>query len=144
MAKAPYHDIAALGIDHFLRTVLPQDARRDEQRDLAIFDGDVVVRRVRRGHHETVDDKKVEAVHVASALTGQQRQEIWTRAGMVPISLPRQPLVLPQWIRADIWGSLSVRIWPRRAAMISNVVDLRPARKGVAQRNDVHDVLLQA
>jgi hypothetical protein len=80
-------------------------------------------------------------------LTGQQRQEIWTRAGMVPISLPRQPLVLPQWVRADIWGSLSVRIWPRRAAMISNVVDLRPARKGargVAQRNDVHDVLLQA
>src|ERR1700761_8038004 len=53
--RETYHDIAALGIDHSLCTVLAEHTRRRQQRDLPILDRDIIVRRVRRGHDETVD-----------------------------------------------------------------------------------------
>ena len=70
--KLSYHDISALGIDHLLCTILPQHAGRGQQRDLTIFDSNVVAGSIRGGYHEAIDDEKVKAVHVLGAAGRQQ------------------------------------------------------------------------
>lgn len=84
----PYHNIATLGIDHLLRAVDIQHSRRSQQHDLPILDSDIVIRDIRCGHYEPVDDEKVEAIHNDGLAPRSQRGQCNPRDEIM-VALPR-------------------------------------------------------